>query len=151
MPLDAAEIADRLHSAAIHLLRRVRTEDDASGLTAPRLSALSVLVFGGPCTLGALAAAEQVRPPTMSAIVADLARAGLVAREADRRDRRLVRLRATAEGERLMHEGRRRRTAWLAGRLADLPPDELATLGEAARLIGRLLEPSPTAPPPRRP
>ena len=148
MSADAPEVADRLHSAAIHLLRRVRTEDDASGLTAPRLSALSVLVFGGPRTLGALAAAEQVRPPTMSAIVAGLVGAGLVAREPDPADRRVVRVRATAEGERLMHEGRRRRTAWLAARLAGLPPDELATLDAAARLIETL---SATAPPPRRP
>src|ERR671933_1067936 len=73
--------ADRLHSAAIHLLRRVRRQDDASGLTAPRLSALSVIVFGGPLTLGALAAAEQVRPPTMTRIVQALEEAGLVVRE----------------------------------------------------------------------
>jgi DNA-binding MarR family transcriptional regulator len=132
---DAAEVADRLHSAAIHLLRRVRKEDDASGLTAPRLSALSVLVFGGPRTLGALAAAEQVRPPTMSVIVADLARAGLVAREPDPRDRRVVRVRATAEGERLMHQGRRRRTAWLTARLADLTAEDLATLDRAAAIV----------------
>jgi DNA-binding MarR family transcriptional regulator len=132
---DAAEVADRLHSAAIHLLRRVRAEDDASGLTAPRLSALSVLVFGGPRTLGALAAVEQVRPPTMSVIVADLARAGLVAREPDRRDRRVVHVRATPEGERLMHEGRRRRTAWLTARLARLTAAELATLDRAARIV----------------
>ena len=86
---DVDAVADRLHSAAIHLLRRVRKEDDASGLTAPRLSALSVLVFGGPKTIGELAAAEQVRPPTMSVIVADLARAGLVTREPDPDDGRI--------------------------------------------------------------
>src|SRR3954468_14349028 len=95
---DAAQVADRLHSAAIHLLRRLRTEDTASGLTAPRLSALSVIVFGGPLTLGALAAAEQVRPPTMTRLVAALEQAGLVARELDPDDRRHVLLRATAEG-----------------------------------------------------
>ena len=143
MSADAPEVADRLHSAAIHLLRRVRTEDDASGLTAPRLSALSVLVFVGGRTCSRAASA-----PTMSAIVAELVSAGLVAREPDRDDRRVVRLRATAEGERLMHEGRRRRTAWLAARLADLPSDELATLDAAADLIEALRA---TAPPPRRP
>src|SRR5229473_2111765 len=73
--------ADRLHSAAIHLLRRLRRQDDASGLTAPRLSALSVIVFSGPLTLGALATAEQVRPPTMTRLVAALEEAGLVVRE----------------------------------------------------------------------
>ena len=70
----ADAVADRLHSAAIHLLRRLRREDDASGQSAPRLSALSVLVFGGPQTIGALAAAEQVRVPTMSRVVAALGR-----------------------------------------------------------------------------
>jgi hypothetical protein len=66
---DAEAIADRLHSAAIHLLRRLRREDATSGLSAPRLSALSVIVFGGPLTLGELANAEQVRPPTMTRLV----------------------------------------------------------------------------------
>src|SRR3954463_14052103 len=64
------ELADRLHSTAIHLLRRVRKQDVAIGQGPARLSALSVLVFGGPKTLGELAAAEQVKPPTMSRIVA---------------------------------------------------------------------------------
>src|SRR5215468_4284166 len=98
---DAPELADRLHSAAIHLLRRLRREDDASGLPAPQLSALSVIVFGGPITLGALAAAEQVRPPTISKLVATLEGAGLVEREIDESDRRVMRVKATARGTRL--------------------------------------------------
>jgi hypothetical protein len=70
---DADRVADRVHSAAIHLLRRLRREDDRWGLSAPRLSALSVLVFGGRAlTLGELAAAEQVRPPTMTRLVSAL-------------------------------------------------------------------------------
>ena len=68
----ATHLADQLHSAAIHLIRHLRQEDDASGLTAPRLSALSVIVFGGPLTVGELAHAEQVRPPTISRLVSDL-------------------------------------------------------------------------------
>ena len=71
-------VADRLHSTAIHLLRRVRKQDVASGEGPARLSALSVLVFGGAKTLGELAAAEQVKPPTMSRIIAGLARSKLV-------------------------------------------------------------------------
>src|SRR5919199_1876113 len=84
-PQDPARraVADRLHSAAIHLLRRLRKVDEASGLSAPRLSALSVLVFAGPRTLGELAAAEQVRPPTMTRLVRALERSGLVTREHD--------------------------------------------------------------------
>src|SRR6266487_2594689 len=88
-------IADRLHSAAIHLLRRVRKQDVASGEGPARLSALSVLVFGGSKTLGELAAAEQVKPPTMSRIVAGLARSRLIEITTDPEDARRMRIRAT--------------------------------------------------------
>ena len=135
---DAARAADRLHSAAIHLLRRLRREDDASGLTAPRLSALSVVVFRGPLTLGVLAADEQVRPPTMTRLIAALEAEGLVVREPDPRDGRGVLVRATAAGQRLLDEGRTRRTSALAGQLAALAPEELATLARAAEILDRL-------------
>jgi DNA-binding MarR family transcriptional regulator len=128
-------VADRLHSAAIHLLRRLRREDVASGIGPARLSALSVLVFAGPMSLGSLAAAEQVRPPTMSRIVTGLEARGLVARTSDPRDGRQVILRATAAGTRVLQQGRRRRIAALAGRLRPLAPRQLATLAEAAALI----------------
>jgi DNA-binding MarR family transcriptional regulator len=137
----AAVVADRLHSAAIHLLRRLRTEDVASGLTAPRLSALSVIVFGGPLTLGALAAAEQVRPPTMTRLVSALERAGLVTREPDPADGRQILLRATPAGRRLLDEGRARRTARLARQLAALPDADLAALTRAVELLERLARP----------
>ena len=128
-------LADRLHSAAIHLLRGLRRVDDATGLTAPRLSALSVLVFAGPRTLGELAAAEQVRPPTMTRLVQALERDGLVARAADPADGRVVRLRATAAGRRILESGRRRRIEALERRLALLPEADLELLGRAAALL----------------
>ncbi len=140
--LDSARIADRLHSGAIHLLRRLRVEDAASGLTAPRLSALSVIVFGGPLTLGALAAAEQVRPPTMTRLVTALERDGLVIRQPNPDDRRQVLLRATPAGRRLLEEGRARRTSTLARRLAALPPADLEALVRAADLLERLSRPA---------
>src|SRR5688500_19103138 len=101
-------VADRVHSAAIHLLRRLRREDDASGLSAPRLSALSVVVFGGPLTLGALATAEQVRPPTMTRLVAALERDRLVRRRGDAADARRSLVEATPAGRRIMMAGRAR-------------------------------------------
>src|SRR6202140_5691833 len=107
------ETADRLHSAAIHLLRRLRVRDRESGVGPAQLSALSVLVFGGPRSLGELADAEQVRPPTMSRIVAGLQRSRLVRRHATR-DGRRVRLEATPKGVSLMWEGRKRRVQSLA-------------------------------------
>ena len=91
-------VADRLHSASIHLLRRVRRRDDESGVTAPHLSALSVLVFGGARTLGELAEAEQVRPPSITRIVRNLEADGLVEREPDPADRRVKKLRLTSKG-----------------------------------------------------
>src|SRR3954470_4922610 len=92
------DLADRLHSAAIHVLRRVAREDAASGLGGPALSALSVVVFGGPISLGRLAAAERVRPPTMTRTVQGLEAAGLVRRDLDAADRRIVNIAATSRG-----------------------------------------------------
>lgn len=134
-----AELADRLHSAAIHLLRWLRREDAATGLSAPRLSALSVLVFGGgPVTLGQLAAAEQVRAPTMTRLVNGLEADGLVTRQADPGDARVTRIQATARGRALLEAGRARRVAALARPLADLSGEERALLGRAAALIEQL-------------
>src|ERR1700758_2440505 len=96
-PPDVLALADRLHSAAIHLLRRVRKQDGATGEGPARLSALSVLVFGGPKTLGELAAAEQVNPPPRTRIVAGLARSRLIEISADPDDARRMRIRASAK------------------------------------------------------
>jgi DNA-binding MarR family transcriptional regulator len=139
-PLDAA---DRFHSAAIHALRHVRREDPASGLSAARLSALSVLVFGGPRTLGELAAAEHVRPATMTRVVQALEEAGLVARESDERDGRVTRVRATPRGERVMWRGRERRVERLASLLDRLTPEEVAQIRAAAELVERALTQEP--------
>jgi DNA-binding MarR family transcriptional regulator len=135
------EAADRFHSAAIHALRHVRREDPASGLSVARLSALSVLVFGGPRTLGELAAAEQVRPATMTRIAQSLVEDGYARRAADPADGRVVRLSATAKGRRVMQRGRERRVANLARLLARLSPQEVAHVHEAAELVERALEP----------
>src|SRR5919197_5248022 len=127
--------ADRFHSAAIHALRHVRREDPGTGLSAARLSALSVLVYGGPRTLGELAAAEQVRPATMTRIAQSLVEDGYARRAADPHDRRVVRLSATAKGRRVMQRGRERRVTNLARLLERLSPDEVARVHAAAGLI----------------
>jgi DNA-binding MarR family transcriptional regulator len=124
------ETADRLHSAAIHLLRRLRVRDRESGVGPAQLSALSVLVLGGgPRSLGELAVAEQVRPPTMSRIVAGLVRAGLV-RRGKTEDGRRVRLAATAKGTRILQEGRLRRVESLAEALSALSTEDREKLRE---------------------
>lgn len=134
-------VADRLHSAAIHLLRSLRKQDSASGEGPARLSALSVLVFGGPMTLGQLARAEQVKPPTMSRIVAGLEKSQLVQVVSDSEDARRVRIHATDKGTRLLHEARRRRVASLAAQLQGLSDSQIGTLHDAAALIELVLRP----------
>ncbi len=133
------ETADRLHSAAIHLLRRLRVRDRESGIGPAQLSALSVLVLGGgPRSLGELAEAEQVRPPTMSRIVAGLVRAGLV-RRGKTEDGRRVRLAATARGTRILQEGRQRRVESLAHALSSLSNEERGKLGAILELLEKVI------------
>lgn len=129
------DLADRLHSAALHLLRRLRREDDASGLPAPQLSALSVIVFGGPITLGDLARAEQVRPPTISKLIVLLEAQGLVERISDASDRRVTRVTATARGTKLLHDGRQRRVAALVASLSALRASDRALLARALPVL----------------
>ena len=132
------QTADKLHSAAIHLLRRLRVRDRESGVGPAQLSALSVLVFGGPSTLGELAGAEHVRPPTMSRVVSGLTAAGLVRREATE-DGRRVRLVATVKGTKILWEGRKRRVESLANALAALDETEQGRLRELAELLPEIV------------
>jgi DNA-binding MarR family transcriptional regulator len=136
---DVDAVADRLHSAAIHLLRRLRVEDEALGLSAPRLSALSVLVFAGPRRVGELAEAEQVEPPTMTRLVDGMERDGFVARGPDPEDGRAVIVRATAKGVRALKKGRSRRVAALAAGLRSLPPGQLRILAEGVDVLERVV------------
>jgi DNA-binding MarR family transcriptional regulator len=137
-PPGVVEVADRLHSAAIHLLRTVRRTDAVLEVGPAQLSALSVLVFGGPRSIGALARAEGVRLPTMSRLVATLERDGLVTRSPDPRDGRSSIVRATASGRRILRRGRERRVAELARRLAGSTPADAELLERAAAVIERL-------------
>jgi DNA-binding MarR family transcriptional regulator len=134
------EIADLLHSAAIRLLRLVRVQDTASGIAPARLSALSVMVFGGPISLRNLAGAEQVRPPTMSRIVDALEAQGLAVRRTDPNDRRAVLIAATAKGTSLLKQGRKRRVRFLASQLSGLTAAELAHTEQALLAIQKALQ-----------
>ena len=137
--LSLEEVGRSLHSNAIHLLRRVRTEDSAMGIGPAQASALSVVVFGGPLTLNELAEAEQVRPPTMSRVVEALVREGLVRREANKSDRRSVIISATDKGTKIIHEGRHRREKRLIKLLSQVEADEIRCLGKASRILSRIL------------
>jgi DNA-binding MarR family transcriptional regulator len=132
------EVADRLHSAAIHVLRRVRTSDVETGVTPAQLSALSVLMHG-PKTLGELAAAEQVKPPTVTRLARELERLGLARRESDPDDARVARLRSTVKGRAILRRGRELRIGELERRLGTLTSSQLRTLDDAALLMERVV------------
>ncbi len=133
------DLADRLHSAAIHLLRQVRVQDSATGLAPARLSALSVLVFGGAMSLNELAKAEQVRPPTMSRIVDALESAGLIRRTVNQQDRRAVVLEATEKGTAILWQGRKRRVKFLARHLSRLSEQERRQINDAIKAIQKAM------------
>jgi len=132
------ETADRLHSAAIHLLRGLRKRDRESGVGPAQLSALSVLAFGGPRSLAELAEAEQVKPPTMSRIVAGLHRAKLIHVKTDKNDRRSMIISPTESGLRLMRTARTRRVDSLARSVSTLREFEIQLLRKAAEMIESL-------------
>src|ERR1044072_4396494 len=132
------DVAARVHSTAIRLLRTLRREDDGSGLSAPRLSALSVIVFGGPMALAELAAAAQVKPPTMSRIVDALVERRLVTRIAKPGDRRSVEIAATREGVHLLEAGRERRVGALVARLRKLADSERRALARGVEILERV-------------
>lgn len=137
--IDPEVTAESLHSAAIHLLRKLRVADAASGLNSARLSALSVIVFSGPITLGRLAEAEQVRPPTMTRIVNALVAKGLVAKLSNTNDRRTIHLSATVQGKRLLLQARRRRIRSLAQQIAILPSPGRRKLQSAVTILNNLI------------
>ena len=134
MPRQAREVADLLHSASIHVLRRAAERAEAP-ISAARLSALSVVVFRGPLTLGELAAAEGVRSATMTGIVNGLEADRLVRRRPHGSDRRAVLVEATPAGKRLLQRARRKRIDLVADRLADLSAAELDLLWHAGELL----------------
>jgi DNA-binding MarR family transcriptional regulator len=132
-------LADRLHGAAIRLLRLVRVKDTATGIAPARLSALSVIVFGGPISLRDLARAEQVKPPTMSRIVNALETEGLARRRVNKQDRRALLIESTKKGAAALHAGRMRRVRFLAFYLSRLANSELADIDRAVRSIHKAL------------
>src|SRR5436305_11230130 len=133
------ELADRLHSAAIHLLRRVATVDAGSGLSPARLSALSVIVYTGPLMMTALARAERVSPATITSTVTGLESAGLVTRARTGTDARSVMVEATARGREVLAEGRRRRVGVLAAAFDALPETDRAALAQGLDALEKLI------------
>ena len=129
------ELADALHSTAIHLLRQLRVEDRASGIGPAQLSALSVLVFGGSMSLKQLAEIEQVKPPTMVRIVRGLVEQRLATSKAAKDDARKLQISATSRGRAVMLRARSRRVDTLARMLAEKSKAERVEIARAVRIL----------------
>jgi DNA-binding MarR family transcriptional regulator len=139
MSIERQEVADRLHSASLHLIRVVRAVDAAMGLSPARASVMSILVFGGPRTVGGLASAEGVRSPTMTSILNGLEADGFVRRARDRHDARQIVVHATPKGRRVLQQGRARRVERLESLLSDLGRSDLALLDQASELLEQVV------------
>ena len=137
--LQRSVLADRLHSLAIHLLRRIKRGDEESGLSAPRLSALSVIIYRGPISLTELAKAEGVTAPTMTRLVQALVKAGLVEKSVDQTDHRAILLRAKEDGKRTLEIARERRLAALEELLSRLTPEDAILVERAVSVLEPIL------------
>jgi DNA-binding MarR family transcriptional regulator len=137
--VDPHELARRLSSLGLRIVREAALGDGAGSLTAARLSVLGLLVLGGPRRLGELAASENVRPPTMTRLVSALEGEGLVRRERGGRDGRAVMVRATEAGSDAFRTSLARHAAPLAERLAHLPAGSRRSLDGAAAILEEAL------------
>jgi DNA-binding MarR family transcriptional regulator len=134
-----AELAARLRLAILRLSRRLR-QQVAGGVTSSQVSALATVERLGTPTLGELASSEQVQPPSMTKIVVGLEAAGLVARQEEEADRRIVRVKLTADGRRTLARSRSLRNAYLVRRLRRLSVDDRAALADVVGLLEHLVE-----------
>ena len=134
-----SDTVEQFHHLAIVMLRKLRNVDEANGFSGPRASALSVLVFRGPQSLGELAAAEGVKPPTMSRLVKAMHAEGLVESQVAKHDQRAVRIAPSAKGRRLMLRAREKRLAAIRELLRDASAEEKKALETVVGLLGRAL------------
>lgn len=136
--ISAVALAATLRGAITMVSRRMRATRPVGELTPGQFSALGSLDLAGAMTPRELADAERVRPPTITKIVAKLEAGGFVQRTPHPTDRRQVILAPTEQGREVLRQARRAREAWLAQRLAELTPDERATLRQAAEILDRI-------------
>jgi len=132
---EVMQTANALHSLCIHILRRASQADRESGLSAERLSILSVLTYVGPQSIGGLAEIEGVSAPAISRHVSELGKLGLTKSNREKRDARSVKVSITRKGMKLVEKGRRRRLEIVAGELSGLNTRVLKKVQEASRLL----------------
>jgi DNA-binding MarR family transcriptional regulator len=134
-PTVTADLAHDLRLATMRLARRLRQQRADHGLPLGQLSALATLDRCGPLTPGALAQHEQIRPPSMTKVLAQLSEGGYVDRTPDPSDGRQQVVSLTDRARTLLLEDRRRREEWLAAHLIALAPEQRAALRAALPVL----------------
>jgi DNA-binding MarR family transcriptional regulator len=135
----APDLPTRVRLVVTRLARRLRQQAEAP-ISPTQAAVLATIDRRGPLTLGELAEAERVQPPTITAAVDRLEQQGFVRRQRDARDRRVVGVQVTPAGEQVLDEARSRKSAYLEQRLGSLSPRDRATLDRAASILERILE-----------
>ena len=134
----SAEVASNVRVALMRTVRRLRKETDGEHSVA-MIAALGSLYLHGALTLSELADAEGMSRPSITVLAAALLDQGLIAKEPDLSDRRLVRIQLTPLGKRALDQSRTRRNAFLAKRLGTLTVEDLRILDRAATILLRLV------------
>jgi DNA-binding MarR family transcriptional regulator len=129
----------RLRLAIVRTARRLRQEG-GSDLGPAQASALATIERHGPLAPSELAERERIKRPTATRILGSLEEAGLLTRVRDPEDGRSSILSVTSEGRELIRRTRARKTAYLAKRMRDLPPEDLRALERAAEILEEMRE-----------
>jgi DNA-binding MarR family transcriptional regulator len=141
MTTDVAAVASDLRVVLGQLIRRLRAEHRAGGVSITHGAVLGRLDRDGPQSVSDLAVAERVRPQSMAQTVGDLEADGLVERRPDPGDRRRALVSLTRAGRETLRLDRRHREGWLAEAMAsELTAEEQAVVAEAVELLRRLAE-----------
>ncbi len=133
------EVAAQLRMAILRTARRLRQEAGVD-LGPALIAALGTVERHGPLTPSELADLERVKRPTATRMVNRLEAEGLIVRARDLADGRSSLVSANPRGLELLRRLRKRRTVYLARRLRELDPDEVAALARAAEILERLVE-----------
>jgi DNA-binding MarR family transcriptional regulator len=132
------ELPSALRISVMRLARRLRNEREDAALTLSQIAVLATLERHGPLTPRELAGHEKIQPPSMTRIVAALAEQELVRRRNHPSDGRQILIELTDSATIMLQANRRRRDAWLARRIAELPTAERETLRSATTILDRL-------------
>ncbi|WP_460835623.1 MarR family transcriptional regulator [Nocardioides hungaricus] len=137
-----AGLAAELRLSVMRLRRRLANEGHPDNeLSLNQMAVLGCLYrHGGALTVGDLAAAERVQPPSMTRAVNCLEQSGDVVRRPHETDGRQVVVELSDQGRARVLADRDRRDAWLHQRLRELTPEQRAILRKAAPILDDLAQ-----------